>query len=174
MVDSTFDLAFAWLLTDEGTTFSNDPADRGGPTRFGVTLRAYEEWLGRAATAHEVEAITAETAKLFYMDQFWGPMRCDAITSPAKAIALFDLSVLVGRRAGVVMAQRAAGAIVDGDLGPQTLKCIELVPETRFISTMVSLATHRFVHIALTDPTQLKWLDAWVMRAMRLLELLPP
>jgi lysozyme family protein len=170
--NNRFEAAFTWLIVDEGTSYTNDPADRGGPTRYGITQRSLGEWLGRPASAADVEALTLDAAKAFYLEQYWTPLRCDSIESPLKAVALFDLSVLVGRRAGVVLAQMASCAKVDGELGPNTLRCINAATDTAFICAMASHAANRFVRLALADTTQTRFLPGWVKRALRILDLL--
>jgi len=170
---TTFDSAFAWLLTDEGADFVNDPADNGGATRMGVTQADLSEWWGRPASIEDVMALTPDMARAYYLAQYWQPLQCDAITSPIKATAFFDIAVLTGRRVGVVLAQAAAQAKPDGNLGPKTLMAINATSETHFITHLAAEAASRFVNISIADPTQTKFLRAWVSRALRLMELLP-
>ncbi len=55
------------VLKAEGwDTYTNDPADRGGPTKWGITLKAWSEYRGRDCTAADVQAITEAQARDFY------------------------------------------------------------------------------------------------------------
>ena len=38
--------------------YTNDPADRGGPTKWGITLKAWSEYHGLDLTAEDIQAIT--------------------------------------------------------------------------------------------------------------------
>ena len=53
---STFDKALALVLHHEGP-FSSDPRDPGGPTKFGISQRAYPSL--------DIPNLTAEAAALF-------------------------------------------------------------------------------------------------------------
>lgn len=164
-----FETAFQWLLVNEGTEYVNDPHDHGGPTRYGVTQRGLSEHLGRAVSAEEVQALTLDAARAFYLSEYWGPLRCQAIADQAKVTGVFDLSVVAGRRRGVLLAQAAAPTTVDGDLGPVTLTTINQATRTRFICSLVAGADQFFAGIVETDPSQLRFLRTWLRRADRLL-----
>ena len=54
-----FDLVFRHLLASEGG-YTNDPRDRGGPTRWGVTLEVLRVWRkDDTLTAKDVKALIA-------------------------------------------------------------------------------------------------------------------
>ena len=57
-----FQLAFNYLLGDEGHKFTNDPDDSGGPTKFGITKKAYEAYWKCSATDEQIENMTEQTA----------------------------------------------------------------------------------------------------------------
>jgi lysozyme family protein len=164
-----FETALQWLLVNEGTDYVNDPRDHGGPTRFGVTQRGLAEHLGRSVSAEEVQALTLDAAREFYQAEYWLPLRCPAIGDQAKANGVFDLSVVAGRRRGVLLAQAAAGTPVDGDLGPMTLAAINKATRPRFLCALVSGADQFFAGIVEADPPQLPFLRTWLRRADRLL-----
>jgi len=106
-----------------GSTFTNNPADRGGPTRFGITaatLGVYQK-LGRAATAAEVQALQEPDARAIYRYRFLEQPGFSALGSEIVRAILFDSAVQHGARRAVQFLQRAIGAKDDGKLGPVTL-----------------------------------------------------
>lgn len=83
-----------------GAKFTNHPADRGGPTKYGVTAAKLGEFrrLGRAATAEEVRGLTEEEADRIYTQDFWTGPGYDRIEplSPRIAEELLDTGVNMG------------------------------------------------------------------------------
>jgi lysozyme family protein len=109
--------------------FSNNAADRGGPTNFGITAGTLgkSRKLGRAATAAEVRALQKPEARAIY--------RRDYIEQPGflviESAVLFDAVVDVGVNCApwraVEFLQKSMGFTgidADGTLGPITRAAI--------------------------------------------------
>jgi hypothetical protein len=61
------------ILAREGG-FVNHPADRGGPTNFGVTQATLASWRGREATIDDVRSLTIDEARDIYRTKYYvGP-----------------------------------------------------------------------------------------------------
>lgn len=88
-MSQSFDACFAALMTEEGG-YSNNPADPGGETNFGICKRSYP--------ALDIRALTQEGAKAIYLRDYWGPLGCDALPA-ALALVMFDTGVNSGLRA---------------------------------------------------------------------------
>lgn len=109
------------VLKAEGwDTYTNDPADRGGPTKWGITLKAWSGYRGRDCAAEDIQAITEPQARDFYEKLYViGPKFSQL---PAMLVALVvDCGVNHGVRAASKWVQRASGAKQDGWIGPATL-----------------------------------------------------
>src|ERR1700729_2698555 len=104
---SFFDSALAFTIGNEGTKYTNDPSDSGGPTKFGITLKAYAAFLKINFTPRDIESLTLSQAKVFYSQEFWFPLSCHKIVDAGIAIAIFDSSVLYGLGTGGKLAQSA-------------------------------------------------------------------
>jgi lysozyme family protein len=168
--DTAFQAAFEWLIQDEGTAFTNDPADHGHATRFGVTAASLGAWRGSAATDDDVRALTLEQARAFYREMYWGPLGCESLPF-TTATALFDIAVLCGISRAVRFAQSALRLKPDGQLGPATTEAIRRAPPAAFIVSFAHRAADHFVRLADNDPTQARFLRGWLDRAWRLVEL---
>lgn len=119
-----FDEAFQRVIGHEGG-YVDDPADRGGETKYGISRRAYP--------GEDIAGMTLERARQIYLRDYWGPAGCDAVP-PAVRFDLFDMAVNSGVRAAVKTLQRAVGATPDGVLGPRTLQAVQSMPAARLVA----------------------------------------
>ena len=98
---------------------SNDPADRGGLTHFGITKAGYSDFLGRPATDADINALTRARARAFYqwlLDSTIG----DLVTHPPLRGLLLDIIANHGKQNATRIIQRAVGVTVDGVFGKLT------------------------------------------------------
>lgn len=88
------------LAREGGAKFTNNPNDRGGPTKYGVTARALGDYrrLGRPATAAEVAALDRPEAVALYRSVYWEAPGFAAVAAISEAIAeeLLDTGVNMG------------------------------------------------------------------------------
>ena len=124
-----FSFALAHVLKMEGS-WSNDPADPGGATNFGITIADYarhrgvklDAWSAPGLEA-ELRNISHETVQSIYHERYWLPSRSDLLPG-APAIMHFDAAVNHGVAGAARMLQQAAGVTVDGAIGPITLAAV--------------------------------------------------
>lgn len=121
--------AWAWSLGVEGE-FSDDPADSGGATRWGITEAVARRW----GYTGPMDDLPAGLAKSIAKREYWDRLRLDNIhaLSPRLAREVFDIGMNMGPgRAGEFL-QRALNALnrqqkdypdvtVDGAIGAATL-----------------------------------------------------
>lgn len=89
-----FEIAFPITLRHEGG-FVEDPSDPGGATNHGVTLRTWQGWTNKPATAEDIKALTLDDVKPLYRAQFWNVLKLDDEEDQAAANSLFDFFVNV-------------------------------------------------------------------------------
>lgn len=173
-MNARFDLAITATLEHEGgSRYSNHPADRGGPTRWGITAKTLGEWrkLGRPATADEVKALGQAEAEAIYRARYWDACRCGEIGDQLVAAKLFDLAVNAGPVAAVRMLQRAADrcqgtpVATDGVIGPKTLAAVAECDPGELMIELIHVATEFYLGIVNRDPTQRVFLTGWLRRA---------
>jgi len=107
---TTIDTILDEIIRREGG-YVNHPADRGGPTKFGITAQTLGAWrkLGRAATAAEVQALTENEARAIYRQQYITGPGLDVITHPGLLHLLVDSGVHSGPKRAVQWLQSALG-----------------------------------------------------------------
>ena len=114
---NNFDKAFTELLGNEGR-YSDNPADPGGETMWGVTITT--------ARAHgytgSMQAMPVDTAKAIYRESYWR----DEFDQVPYAISfqLFDTAVNSGPLEAVVLLQKALSVAADGRIGPATMTAV--------------------------------------------------
>ena len=119
-----FDQAFERLIGHEGG-YVNHPADPGGETNWGITLRTAraEGYTG------PMRSMTRQQAKEIYRSAYWGRARADQYDG-AIGYQLFDAAVNHGIGNAVRFLQRAVGVADDGDIGPVTVAAIKRMSVT--------------------------------------------
>lgn len=107
-----FDSAFSALIEHEGGLVNN-PSDKGGLTKYGISQRAYPQL--------DIAALTLQDVRELYKRDFWDRAQCDRL-HPDVAFQVFDGAVNSGMGNSIRWLQEAAGVAVDGIVGPLTLR----------------------------------------------------
>lgn len=116
------------IIRREGKKFTDRPSDRGGPTKFGITLATLERYRKRPCTRQDVADLTEAEARKIYEDEFVKPF--DFVRDFDLRVLLIDSAVQHGIENAVRFLQAAVGAKPDGILGPETRKKTETtIPE---------------------------------------------
>ncbi len=180
-----FSICLERLFAHEGG-FNNLPADRGGATNFGISLRflrseaamnsRVRKMIGEGpVTAETVRALNALEAANLYLMCFWVPSRCDEMPAGVDGM-VFDQAVNAGRTTGARLLQRAinrAGVRIvavaeDGQIGRRTLEAAHRVPFLPLRAAFRDVAATRYRAIVDANPSQAKFLKGWLNRAAAL------
>jgi lysozyme family protein len=158
--------------------FTDNPADRGGPTNFGIT-----EAVARAnGYAGEMRDMPVSFAREVYRKRFIAAPRFDrvALVSPRIAAELIDTGVNMGPSRAAEMFQRwlngmnaqgsrYADVFVDGRIGDVTLDALSKYlrwrgseGESVMVTALNCTQGVRYLEIAEKDPTQEEFLYGWV------------
>lgn len=124
----------AW---EGGATFTDDPRDRGGPTKHGVTLATLSAWRKAPCTAADVQALTAEEAGAIRRAGYWNKV-CGDQLPPGLDLMLYDCAINQGPGVAARMVQDCLGIDADGLIGPLTLAQIHLWPDMAGLVRKVS------------------------------------
>ena len=128
------------VLKAEGwDEFTNDPADRGGPTKWGITQKAWSDCIGHPATEQEIRDINESTARMFYGDMYIVGPGFDQLPKMLMPLVI-DSGVNSGVRAASKWVQRAVGAKQDGFIGPMTIRQVQ---ESNHVSTFLRIVSYR-------------------------------
>ena len=120
---SRFDACMPFIFKAEGG-YSDNPADPGGPTNFGITLATLRAYEGDPnLTADDVKKLTPAVAKEIYRTAYWNRMQCGALPAGLD-LEVFDFGVNSGPAESVKTLQRLVGVTQDGSIGPITLAAV--------------------------------------------------
>jgi lysozyme family protein len=139
------------LVREQG--FVNDPADKGGPTKWGITAKTLGYWrqFGRDASAAEVAALEPWEAKLIYRHEYVTlPGFAVFLDRPSLLGVLADSAVLHSPFRAIQFLQRALGVKVDGVLGPVTIAAAQ-AQEPRELAVRCLMARLRYTGRRITD-----------------------
>ena len=147
------------LIHEGGSKVTDDPNDRGGLTKYGISQRSYPNV--------DIRNLTEEQAKEIYKRDYWDKVKADDIQSQEVAENLFDTAVNMGPRTAGRLAQLALDIEpVDGIVGPQTVAALNSKDAEAFIAEFTIAKIARYAHICNRDKSQSKFLLGWINRAL--------
>lgn len=149
------------LAREGGDKLTNDPSDRGGLTRYGISKRAYPDL--------DIQALTESQAIAIYKRDYWDSLKLDDVRAPDVAAAIFDTGVNMGVQWAARLAQSTAGVAVDGKIGPVSIGAINRTDPQIFLILFVLARVERYSAICDKDPGQKKFLHGWIRRALELI-----
>ncbi len=140
--DKTFALALKHVLKLEGG-WSNHPADKGGPTNKGITLKTFERAIDDGFVISNTDDlitalknITDATVKKIYFNYYWQKAACQHLPK-ALAILHFDAAVNHGPRRAIKFLQETIGAKIDGEFGPETKTKVRTDQVSNYLATYI-------------------------------------
>lgn len=149
------------ILDVEGR-FSNNPADRGGRTDFGIAERSNPE-------AWADGKVTREEAKAIYLRKYVLAPGFDKIEDQALAAQLVDFGVNSGPTLAISKLQACLGVEQDGVIGPETLAAIAGREARELNNQLVAERVKMIGRIVVKAKNQIVFLNGWLNRALSFL-----
>ncbi|RIA37680.1 putative peptidoglycan binding protein [Hephaestia caeni] len=173
----TIDDLIEAVIAREGG-YVDDPADRGGATRWGIT----EKVARQRGYAGAMRTFPRDEAVAIYRRLYWLRPRFDAVAARAPALAaeLFDTGVNMGPAVAGGFLQRALNALNrgardypdiarDGAIGPATLAALDgflarrgAAGEAVLVKAVEALQGARYLDLAETRPANEVFLYGWL------------
>lgn len=124
MTETVFNNAFNLILINEGG-YVNDPRDKGGETKYGISKKAYPNI--------DIKNLSLEQARAIYHRDYWQRCKCEFLPD-ALSVAVFDYAVNSGCRKAIRDLQEVLGVAVDGIIGNQTIGAANRIPQRKVLS----------------------------------------
>jgi len=172
----------AGIIDREGEAYTNDPADLGGPTKYGITLATLARARGAPVTAIDVEKLTRNEAFAIYEWLYITKPGFDRLisVSPPVGEELVDMGVNMGPAIATTVLQRLLNALnneeklyadilADGDCGPATLEALRSFLKARgadglqvLLRGILGLKIARYVDITEHRKPNERFLFGWL------------
>ncbi len=129
----TFDQMIEFIIDRIEKGYVNHPADNGGETNWGISVRAHPELKGR------MKKLTKDEAKKIYRLSYFTPAQIAKYPGKVR-LAVFDGAINHGVKSNNKIVQRALNRLghklaVDGVVGPMTLAAVKATDPLTFLAT---------------------------------------
>ena len=159
------------LLVFEGG-FVNDKDDKGGATKYGVTLQT---WIANGhdkngdgkINVEDIKLLTPEDAKMIAKKIYWDYFKADQIHNQTIAEIIVDWGWGSGRTTIAKKIQTMLGLKADGLVGTSTLERINSIPREVFFNHLKQARLEFVKKIVERDSTQKKFYNGWVNRIQK-------
>lgn len=171
-----FKISLQKTFAHEGE-YVNDPNDSGKETYRGISRANHGNWDGWFVIDHYKikpnfpfslanNADLEKQVELFYLCEFWLPLKADQIPNQATADSIFDFAVNTGVKTTVLIVQSVIGTKADGIIGEQTLQKLNSLDFGYFQPAFTVAKISHYIAIIKKRPTNKKYLYGWIIRAL--------
>ncbi len=143
--------------------------DRGGPTKFGITLDTLRHWRGATASKQDIAELTRDEAELIYRTLYVKRPQFHRIEDQHLRELVVDSGVNHGTRRAARWMQEAAGVTADGKVGPVTLEAVNSGFVEAIYKRVLATRIVFYGQIVKRDPTQSVFIEGWLTRAVEFL-----
>lgn len=177
MANADIDQLIEDVIEREGD-YVDHPADRGGPTRWGITQAVAR----RQGYMDDMRRLPQSDAAAIYKRLYWLVPAFDKVaeTAPKLTAELFDTGINMGTGTATGFLQRALNAlnrngsdygdiVVDRRIGPATLLALNALLRKRgkggedvLLKAVEALQGAHYVRLAETRPSQEAFLYGWL------------
>ena len=151
--------------------YVDHPADKGGPTNYGITQATLADWRGHPVTPDDVRRMDRKEAVKIYWRRYVRDPGFFHIANDRLAEHVVDCGVLHGPQRAVRWLQGIVGEVEDGIFGPRSQAAVSdgtLLPE-EISKELVKKRVLFMANIVVKDHSQIVFLRGWIKRALSFL-----
>ena len=163
------------ILEDEGSKYTNDPIDNGGPTKYGITLKDLQQF-NPSATEEAVKNLTEEQAYKIYYDEYIIKSNYHKIVNDYIRYSMIDFGV----NSGIYRATKEMQKIlkynydnsieIDGICGDKTINTINNNSSISLFAEINFARKNFLMDIVINKPSQEKFIKGWLNRVNRIIK----
>lgn len=169
-MSSYIDYVIKGIINREGL-FTENPHDKGGATKYGITIGTLSRWRGKKCSVQDVKDLTKEEAASIYKEVYIVAPGFLSFGDDALAEQLIDTAVNHGNGGAIMILQRALSITADGAIGPQTLKAVRALPPHRVFCRFIAERLATYGRIVARDRSQLVFAAGWMNRSAEMIRL---
>lgn len=143
--------------------YCNVPGDRGGATKWGVTITTYRSVYGQQCSVTDLRNMTEDQWDQIYHKLYWRRWLADQIQSQPIANLLVDWLWHSGQY-GIKLPQKILGVHIDGLVGPKTIAAINSYPDQHELFAKLWHEREDYFRRLASRATQKKFLQGWLNR----------
>lgn len=151
-----------------GNKYTNDPLDRGGATKYGITLNTlqsihYDTNHDGKVNVEDVKSLQLDDFKRILKSQYWYRWKADDIVNQSLANLLVDWLWGSGKW-GIIIPQRLLGVPADGVVGMKTINALNSTKQRDIYNKVWQARKQFYLDIVAKNSNQSKWLRGWLNR----------
>lgn len=172
-MQENFQAFFAAALEHEGKVFEDVPGDRGGPTKWGITIGRLAQVKGvkcpakgtaaYAALRQELKDLAPERIEEIYRADYWDAVRGDELPAGLD-YCVADFGLNSGPSRAVKYLQRLLEQPQTGTLQDEAIQEIARHPLDELITTYCDERARFLNQIVENNPSQAKFRKGWLSR----------
>lgn len=169
MTDKIGDMIERVLVREGRDTYTDDPRDAGGPTKWGITQAALAKWRGQPVTPFNVQTLTKAEAVEIYRRDYMAPF--ESIEDDSLLELIFDFAVNHGPGRAAEAMQTVLQRIgyytdrIDGDFGSKSRAALAKVQNmAAFFYAVKCERLEAYMRYAGRAPANVVFLSGWANR----------
>ena len=156
-----------FILSWETDKYTNNKKDKGGPTKYGITLATwrrvgYDKNGDGVLNEEDVKLLTKDDFHRVFKQNFWNACKADKIQDQSVANMLVDFAYNSGVKRAATYLQLTLGITADGIIGNKTLFAINKSNGKRLFERLKKTREDYLKSIAKGE--QKDFLDGWLRR----------
>lgn len=156
-----------FILSWETDKYTNNKKDKGGPTKYGITLATwrrvgYDKNGDGVLNEEDVKLLTKDDFHRVFKQNFWNACKADKIQDQSVANMLVDFAYNSGVKRAATYLQLTLGITADGIIGNKTLFAINKSNGKRLFERFKKTREDYLKCIA--KGAQKDFLDGWLRR----------
>lgn len=158
---TNYEDAFQVVIGLEGG-YVNDPDDKGGETKYGISKRQYPYM--------NIKDLTEDQARGIYKRDYWNKLNLDKVNDHTVSLEIFDTGVNMGVTKAIFILQESLNYLrhtlkIDGIIGPITLAAVNDYKYPRdLVKTLDGVQFMYYLNIVKKNPSQKKFARGWLKR----------